>query len=84
MADAEKILEWLKEAGAYAFDCEDPERPGGPISVDVLVQGHVTVGVRVRRPAANWSYRNLTFSKLERAAANPLLKLIDETIASLE
>ena len=47
MTSSATILEWLKEAGAYAFQCEDPDRPGGRILVDVVVSGG-TVGVRGR------------------------------------
>jgi hypothetical protein len=75
------ILEWLKEAGAYAFQFENPERPGGRILVD-LPNGRGTVGVRVRR-ASQQEYRCLTWSEIERAEANPLLPLIDETINTI-
>ena len=81
MADPAIILQWLKEAGAYAYRLEDPDRPGGRLLVGVLVGGS-TVGVRVLRPGANQQhYQCLTWSEIERAETNPLLKLIDETIA---
>jgi hypothetical protein len=81
MADPAIILQWLKEAGAYAYRLEDPDRPGGRLLVGVLVGGS-TVGVRVLRPGANWQhYQCLTWSEIERAETNPLLKLIEETIA---
>jgi hypothetical protein len=47
MASPETILEWLKQAGAYAYECEDPERVGGQVWVDVVVR-RSTVVVRVR------------------------------------
>jgi hypothetical protein len=44
MGNSETILTWLKEAGAYAYQLEEPDRPGGRILVDVLV-GASSVGV---------------------------------------
>jgi len=81
MTSSATILEWLKEAGAYAFQCEDPDRPGGRRLVDVVVSGG-TVGVRVRRPGAEGQhYQCLTWSEIERAQLNPQTQLIDDTIA---
>jgi len=71
------ILDWLKEASAYAYQCEDLERPMR-ILVDVIV-GSGTVGVRVRR-GNRQDYRCRTWSELDAAKSNPLLQLIDETI----
>jgi hypothetical protein len=81
MPNPKTILEWRKEAGAYAFKREDPDRPGGRILVDVVVSGG-TVGVRVRRPGAEGQhYQCLTWTKIERAQLNPQTQLIDDTIA---
>jgi len=75
------ILEWLKEAGAYAYQLEDPDRAGGRLLLDVLLGGS-TVGVRVRRPGADEQhYQCLTWSEIERAQLKPLTQLIDDTIA---
>jgi len=57
MANSVTILQWLKEAGAYAYQLEEPDRPGGRLLVDVLIGGS-TVGVRVRRPGANGQHTN--------------------------
>jgi hypothetical protein len=35
MANPETILRWLKEAGAYAYQLEELDRPGGRLLVDV-------------------------------------------------
>jgi hypothetical protein len=75
MADAEEILEWLKEAGAYAFQRDDPEES---LLVDLLIGGS-TVGVRVTR-GDRQEFKSLTWVQIERAKSNPLLKLIDDTI----
>jgi hypothetical protein len=40
VAGPEAILEWLKEAGAYAFQCEDLDRI---VIIDVLVGGGTVV-----------------------------------------
>jgi hypothetical protein len=45
MASPETILKWLKEAGTYAFQREDPEEL---LVIDLLV-GRSTVAVRVTR-----------------------------------
>jgi hypothetical protein len=84
MAKPTTIIEWLKEAGQHAFECEDPERLGSRLLVDVLVGGS-TIGVRVRRRAGSdhQQYNCVTWSAIERAEVNPLLKLIDETIAGI-
>ena len=81
MANSVTILAWLKEEGAYAYQLEEPDHPGGRLLVGVLVGG-LTVGVRVRPPGADGqNYQCLTWTEIERAEANPLLKLIDDTIA---
>jgi hypothetical protein len=80
MANPETILEWLKEAGAYAFQREDPEESTLlGLLIDVLVGGS-TVGVRVTR-GDRQEFKCLPWTQIERAEANPLLKLIDDTIA---
>jgi hypothetical protein len=79
MAKPETILEWLKEAGAYAFRREDPEEaPQLELAIDLLIGGS-TVGVRVTR-GARQGFKSLTWTQIERAESNPLLKLIDEVI----
>jgi hypothetical protein len=80
MANSETILTWLKEARAYAYQLEEPDRPGDRILVDVLV-GASTVGVHVRR-GSQQHYQCLTWSEIECAKNNPMLQLIDETIAA--
>jgi hypothetical protein len=45
MASPETILQWLKEAGAYAFQREDPEES---LLIDLLVGGS-TIGPQVTR-----------------------------------
>ena len=76
MTSPETVIEWLKEAGAYAFQREDPEES---LVIDLLL-GRSTLGVRVTR-GDRQEYKSLTWTQIERAAKNPLLKLIDETIA---
>jgi len=76
MTSAATILEWLKEAGAYAFQREDPEES---VLIDLLV-GRSTVGVRVTR-GDRQEFKSLTWIQIERAKSNPLLKLIDDAIA---
>jgi hypothetical protein len=76
MTSAEMILEWLKEAGAYAFQREDPEES---LLVDLLIGGS-TIGVRVTR-GDRQQFKSLTWIQIERAKSNPLIKLIDDTIA---
>jgi hypothetical protein len=79
MAKPETILEWLKEAGAYAFRREDPkEAPQLGLAIDLLIGGS-TVGVRVTR-GARQAFKSLTWTQIERAESNPLSKLIDEVI----
>ena len=75
MANPEKILEWLKAAGAYAFRREDPEES---LVIDLLVGGS-TVGVRVTRDDRQ-EFKSLTWTQIERAESNPFQKLIDEVI----
>jgi hypothetical protein len=72
----ETIIERLKEAGAYAFQREDPEES---LLIDLLVGGS-TVGVRVARGDTQ-QFKSLTWIQIERAKCNPLLKLIDEMVA---
>lgn len=76
MPNPETILEWLKEAGAYAFQREDPEL----LTIDLLV-GASTIGARVTR-ADRQQFKSLSWTQIERAANNPLLRLIDEVIAA--
>jgi len=75
MAKPGTILEWLKKAGAYAFQREDPEES---LVIDLLVGGS-TIGVRVTR-GDHQEFKSLTWTQIERAESNPLLKLIDEVI----
>jgi len=86
MANPAKILAWLKEAGARAYELEESDRPGGRLFIDILV-GASTVGVRARgadRREYSREYSCLTWSEIEIAEANPLLRLIDVTIAAVE
>jgi hypothetical protein len=76
MAKPETILEWLKEAGTHAFQREDPEES---LLIDLLIGG-LTIGVRVTR-GDRQQFKSLTWIQIERAKSNPLLKLIDDTIA---
>ena len=76
MAKPETILEWLKEAGAYAFRREEAPQLG--LAIDLLIGGS-TVGVRVTR-GVRQAFKSLTWTQIERAESNPLLKLIDEVI----
>jgi hypothetical protein len=74
------VIMWLQEAGGYAYELEDPTRYQNlrPL-IDVLV-GSSTVGVRVTYDS-KLKYECVTWSELERAETNPLLKLIDEVLA---
>jgi len=86
MANSDVLIGWLKDGSARAFELEDPNRPGGMLKIDILVDKS-TVGVRVRRAGSDHQeYRCLTFSELERTEANvnPLLGLIDEVVAAVE
>ena len=88
MADAQTILDWLKEAGGHAFQMEAPGLAGQIIDVgqarefiqvDILVnQG--TVGVRAIRGERR-EYQCLTWRELEEAESNPLIPLIDALAA---
>jgi len=80
MANPAKILAWLKEAGARAYELEESDHPGGRLFIDILVGGS-TAGVR---GADRQEYSCLTWSEIESAEANPLLRLIDVTIAAVE
>ena len=79
MANPETILEWLKEAGAYAYELEDPERLGGQVWIDVVVR-RSTVVVRVTL-SGKQEHNSLTWSEIKSAETNPFLALIDDTIA---
>jgi hypothetical protein len=86
MANSDVLIGWLKDASARAFELEDPNRPGGKLKIDILVDKS-TVGVRVRRAGSDHKeYRWLTYSELERMEpnVNPLLCLIDVTIAAVD
>jgi hypothetical protein len=87
------VLEWVKEAGAYAYQREaesfapahrlaEPDAPPA-LLVDVLVGG-LSVAIRARRGDRR-DFRCLTWGEIERGkhAANPLLALIDETVAAV-
>jgi hypothetical protein len=66
MAKPETILEWLKEAGVYAFRREDPEEaPQLGLAIDLLIGGS-TVGVRVTR-GARQAFKSLTWTQIECA-----------------
>jgi len=61
MANSDVLIGWLKDANARAFELEDPNRPGGMLKIDILVDKS-TVGVRVRRAGSDHQeYRCLTF-----------------------
>jgi hypothetical protein len=79
MASWNIVLEWLKDAGTYAVRREDV----GPLGlrVDVLISG-ATVGVRATHSDRR-EFRTITWSELEHAKSNPLLKLIDETMRAV-
>lgn len=64
MADPETILEWLKEAGAHAFQREDPEES---LLIDLLV-GRSTVGLRVPR-GDRQEFKSLTWIQIEGTGA---------------
>jgi hypothetical protein len=82
MATPETMLAWLKEAGTYALQREDPdELPPPGLRIDVLVSG-ATIGVRVTRGDKR-AFSNLTWPEIERARLNPVTQLIDDTIAAL-
>ena len=77
------IIEWLKEAGARAFELESPDRPGGRLLVDLVVSGGIVV-IPIRR-AGEQAFDCVTWSELERAEAKvtPLICLIDEVVADI-
>jgi len=52
MANSDVLIGWLKDANARAFELEDPNRPGGMLKIDILVDKS-TVGVRVRRAGSD-------------------------------
>jgi hypothetical protein len=69
----------MAQGSAYAYQLEEPDRPGGRPLVDVLVGGS-TLGVCVRR-ADQQHYQRLTWGEIELVTLNPLTQLIGETIA---
>jgi hypothetical protein len=82
MANPAEIRAWLKDAGARAYELEESDHPGGRLFIDILVGGS-TAGVRVRS-VDRQKYSCLTWSEIETAETNPLLRLIDVTIAAVE
>jgi len=81
MASPATILEWLKEAGAYAEKHEDLVGIAGTL-IDVLVGPHA-IGVRVRRPDQR-EFRSVLWEELELADSNPIPAVIDATIEATE
>jgi hypothetical protein len=63
-------------AGSHAFQLEGEDFT----KIDVIVQGHTTVGVRATKGDRR-EYRNVTFPQLERADSNLLIPIIDELAA---
>ena len=81
MASSATILEWLKEAGAYAEKREDLVGIPGML-IDILVGPHA-LGVRVRRPDQR-EFRSVLWEDLELADSNPIPAVIDATIEAVE
>src|SRR5215470_9461468 len=81
MASSATILEWLKEAGAYAEKREDLVGIPGML-IDILVGPHA-LGVRVRRPDER-EFRSVLWEELELAVNNPIPGVIDATIDAVE
>jgi len=81
MASPATILEWLKEAGAYAEKREDLVGISGML-IDILVGPHA-LGVRVRRPDQR-EFRSVIWEELELADNNPIPGVIDATIEAVE
>ena len=90
MAYSDVIIGWLKEAGAYASECEAPKYAfargqvfytGPVLRVDVIVKA-ATVGVIARRGERE-KFECCTWAQLERAESNPLLALIDEAVEAV-
>jgi hypothetical protein len=81
MASAATILEWLKEAGAYAEKREDLVGISGML-IDIVVGPHA-LGVRVRRPDQR-EFRSVLWEELEVADNNPIPGVIDATIEAVE
>ena len=81
MASPATILEWLKEAGAYAEKREDLVGIPGML-IDILVGPHA-LGVRVRRPDQR-EFRSVLWEELELADNNPIPGVIDATIEAVE
>ena len=81
MASSATILEWLKEAGAYAEKREDLVGIPGML-IDILVGPHA-LGVRVRRPDQR-EFRSVLWEELELADNNPIPGVIDATIEAVE
>jgi hypothetical protein len=81
MASAATILEWLKEAGAYAEKREDLVGISGML-IDIVVGPHA-LGVRVRRPDQR-EFRSVLWEELELAVSNPIPTVINATIEAVE
>ena len=81
MASSATILEWLKEAGAYAEKREDLVGISGML-IDIVVGPHA-LGVRVRRPDQR-EFRSVIWEELELADNNPIPGVIDATIEAVE
>jgi hypothetical protein len=81
MASSATILEWLKEAGAYAEKREDLVGISGML-IDIVVGPHA-LGVRVRRPDQR-EFRSILWEELELADSNPIPAVIDATIEAVE
>ena len=81
MASSATILEWLKEAGAYAERREDLVGISGML-IDIVVGPHA-LGVRVRRPDQR-EFRSVLWEDLELADSNPIPAVIDATIEAVE
>jgi hypothetical protein len=79
MARSTTILEWLKEAGAYAKKHEDLVVSG--MLIDIVVGPHA-LGVRVRRPDQR-EFRSILWEEPELADSNPIPAVIDATIEAL-
>ena len=81
MASPATILEWLKEAGAYAEKREDLVGISGML-IDIIVGPHA-LGVRVRRPDQR-EFRSVIWEELELADNNPIPGVIEATIEAAE
>ena len=81
MASSATIIEWLKEAGAYAEKREDLVGISGML-IDIVVGPHALC-VRVRRPDQR-EFRSVLWEELELADNNPIPGAIDSTIDAVE